>query len=176
VSGGTRLIANLRVLALLDVALERRSLPSTGVTRFPRYYEPLRHPKRPSLSLTGVRLAPKGHRWGFPCCERSPVRTCRRQYPGGRRERFFARWLFPSRRPSPSLRRVGSSLSFSGPAQRSRVLRPARSRSPRGALSIEGFGAFVTSRAASITTGRSESCRVGLSPTEDRRLCTAHAM
>ena len=38
------------------VCLELRSLPSTRVTRFPRYYEPLRHPKAPGLSLTGVQL------------------------------------------------------------------------------------------------------------------------
>ena len=38
------------------VCLELRSLPSAGVTRFLRYYEPLRHPRAPSLSLTGVRL------------------------------------------------------------------------------------------------------------------------
>ena len=36
--------------------LELRSLPSAGVTRFPRYYEPLRHPRAPGLSLAGVRL------------------------------------------------------------------------------------------------------------------------
>ena len=42
--------------AMFCVCLELRSLPSTGVTRFPRYYEPLRHPKAPGLSLTGVRL------------------------------------------------------------------------------------------------------------------------
>jgi hypothetical protein len=30
---------------------ELRPLPSTGVTRLPRYYEPLRHPKAPGLSL-----------------------------------------------------------------------------------------------------------------------------
>jgi len=41
-------------------------------------------------------------------------------------------------------------------------------------LSIEGFGDFVTSTAAPIATGWSESCRVGLPPTEDRRLVTAH--
>ncbi len=29
---------------------------SAGVSRFPRYYEPLRHPRAPGLSLTGVRL------------------------------------------------------------------------------------------------------------------------
>src|SRR5258706_496891 len=40
------------------VCLELRSLPSTGVTRLPRYYEPLRHPRAPSLSLTGFRLVP----------------------------------------------------------------------------------------------------------------------
>src|ERR1700694_5849780 len=35
--------------------LELRSLPSTGITRLQRYYEPLRHPRAPSLSLTGFR-------------------------------------------------------------------------------------------------------------------------
>src|SRR3979411_1133734 len=34
------------------VCLELRSLPSTGVTRLPRYYEPLRHPRAPSLSVS----------------------------------------------------------------------------------------------------------------------------
>src|SRR5271168_763368 len=42
--------------ATFCVCLELRSLPSAGVTRFPRYYEPLRHPTAPGLSLTGVRL------------------------------------------------------------------------------------------------------------------------
>jgi hypothetical protein len=40
-----------------DAGLELRPLPSTGITRLHRYYEPLRHPKRPSLSLAGVQLA-----------------------------------------------------------------------------------------------------------------------
>ena len=34
------------------VCLELRSLPSAGVTRFLRYYEPLRHPRAPSLYVT----------------------------------------------------------------------------------------------------------------------------
>src|SRR6266404_5768659 len=38
------------------VCLELRSLPSTGITQLQRYYEPLRHPKAPSLSLAGFRL------------------------------------------------------------------------------------------------------------------------
>src|SRR5260370_26444976 len=40
------------------VCLELRSLPSTGITRLQRYYEPLRHPKAPGLSLTGVKSLP----------------------------------------------------------------------------------------------------------------------
>ena len=35
---------------------EVRSLPSTGVTPLQRYYGPVRLPRRPGLSLTGVRL------------------------------------------------------------------------------------------------------------------------
>src|SRR5258708_11655994 len=48
------------------VYLELRSLPSTGVTRLPRYYEPLRHPRAPSLSLTGFRLVIADHALGLP--------------------------------------------------------------------------------------------------------------
>src|SRR5271163_2234269 len=43
-------------IATSCVCLELRSLPSPGVTRLPRYYEPLRHPRAPGLSLTGLRL------------------------------------------------------------------------------------------------------------------------
>ena len=42
--------------ATFCICLELRSLPSTRVTWFLRYYEPLRHPRAPGLSLTGVRL------------------------------------------------------------------------------------------------------------------------
>src|SRR5450432_3574877 len=69
-------VGNMATLPTLDHfrdAPEVRPLPSTGVTRLPRYYEPLRHPTRPGLSLTGVRLAvTRRHRWGFPCCSSFP--------------------------------------------------------------------------------------------------------
>ena len=59
--------------ALSDVGLELRPLPSTGVDRLHRYYEPVRHPGRPGLSLAGVRLGvTRSRRWGFPCCLGSP--------------------------------------------------------------------------------------------------------
>ncbi len=45
-----------RLSATSCVGLELRPLASTGITRLRRYYGPLRYPKRPSLSLTGVWL------------------------------------------------------------------------------------------------------------------------
>ncbi len=49
------------------MGLERRPLPSAGVTRPLRYYEPHRHPRCPGLSLTGVLLrVTRPHRLGFP--------------------------------------------------------------------------------------------------------------
>ena len=53
--------------------LELRPLPSTGVTRLPRYYEPVRHPRRPGLSLAGVRLGSRSPPLGFPLLQQLPV-------------------------------------------------------------------------------------------------------
>ena len=65
------------------VSFQLRPLPSTGITRLPRYYGPLRHPIRPGLALTSCQLIPScDHRWGFPCCVWSPMSACRRHYPG----------------------------------------------------------------------------------------------
>src|SRR5947207_4548213 len=64
------------------VCLELRSLPSTGVTRLPRYYEPFRHPRAPSLSLTGVRLVIADHALGLPVLRALSLCTCCRHYPG----------------------------------------------------------------------------------------------
>jgi hypothetical protein len=59
--------------SLPPMGLERRPLPSTGVTRRPRYYEPHRHPGRPGLSLTGVRLrVTRPRRSGLPVLLRFP--------------------------------------------------------------------------------------------------------
>ena len=49
-------MATLPTLDRFGGAPEVRLLPSTGVTRFHRYYGPVRHPTRPGLSLAGVRL------------------------------------------------------------------------------------------------------------------------
>ena len=70
-----------RSLTACCVCLELRPLPSTGITRLLRYYEPLRHPSAPSLSLTGVRLIPD-HASGFPVLRALSLCTCCRHYPG----------------------------------------------------------------------------------------------
>ncbi len=41
-------------------------------------------------------------------------------------------------------------------------------------LYTEGFSHFVTSMTAPVASGRSDRCRVGLAPTEERRISTAH--
>ena len=45
VSGVNRLAPISRLSSPSALGLELRPLPSTGVTRRPRYYEPLRHPR-----------------------------------------------------------------------------------------------------------------------------------
>ena len=121
---------NLLSLATCCVGLELRLLPSTGVTRLQQYYEPLRHPVAPSLSLAGVRLAGAPSRAiGFPVLHRSSscmhaVATIPAESLGA----HFAR--FPSDGSLPrKIDGSASALRFSRPAQRSLALRPAYSSS-----------------------------------------------
>ena len=79
-----------RSLTASCVCLELRPLPSPGVTRLHRYYEPLRHPTAPSLSLAGVWLIIPDHALGLPVLRALSLCTCCRHYPGaaaGRRPR-----------------------------------------------------------------------------------------
>jgi len=109
------------------VCLELRSLPSTGVTRLPRYYEPLRHPRAPSLSLTGLRLVIADHALGFPCFVRFPCVHAAAITPA-QRLNVSLRSFHPDVSVFPD-RVVGSTraLSFSRIARRSLALRPAHS-------------------------------------------------
>ena len=105
-----------------------RPLPSADVTRLPRYYEPVRHPTRPGLSLAGVRLVIEATAGVsrvpcFSCCLRAvaitpvgPLGACIVRYPSG----FgLPRYSGGSAPTSP----------VSRPAQRSLTLRPTNSRS-----------------------------------------------
>jgi hypothetical protein len=113
------------------VCPELRSLPSTSVTRLQRYYEPLRHPRAPGLSLTGFRLVfalatpgasrvayaflvymlsplPRRSGWAYPCS------------------------FIPAVSAFPDMAvRSACALSFSRLARRSLALRPAHSRCHR---------------------------------------------
>src|SRR5580704_12559568 len=71
-----------RSLTACCVCLELRPLPSTGITRLPRYCEPLRHPSAPGLSLAGVRLIIPDHASGLPVLRALSLCTCCRHYPG----------------------------------------------------------------------------------------------
>src|ERR1700688_427799 len=156
------------------VCLELRSLPSTGVTRLQRYYEPLRHPKAPGLSLTGFRLVLADHALGLPVLRALSLCTCCRHYPGAASGRT-ASLTSPSRISLPRKgRRVGLRIVlFEACSAFTRVTACTLAPSPiRDALS-EGFSHFVTSIAAPVASGWSV-CRVGLAPTGKRRLVTAH--
>lgn len=99
-----------------DVGLELRPLPSAGVTRLRRYYGPVRHPRRPGLSLADFRSgADDSHRLGLPVLRRlSSCPHASATTPVGSL-RFDRSWdglfhPFPSplrRRPSPAAGRVG---------------------------------------------------------------------
>jgi hypothetical protein len=111
------------------VRLQLRPLPSTGVTRLRRYYEPLRHPIRPGLSLTSCQLIRTAITAGTsrvaygPLCLHAVANT-----PAGLMEfvRSYDSTIFGLPR-----NRGGSApaLRFSRPAPRLLTLRPARSPS-----------------------------------------------
>src|SRR5882724_10085641 len=158
------------------VCLELRSLPSTGVTRLPRYYEPLRHPRAPSLSLTGFRLVIADHALGLPVFRALSLCTCCRHYPGAAAGRT-ASLISPSRVSLPRKgRRVGLRIVlFEACSAFTRVAACTLALSPIRDTHSEGFSHFVTSIAAPVASGWSGR-RVGLAPTGKRRLVTAHTL
>jgi hypothetical protein len=121
-----------RSLTTYCVCLELRSLPSPGITRLQRYYEPLRHPRAPGLSLTGVRLVIADHALGLPVLRTLSLCACCRHYPDAATGRIASLTLHPAVSAFPDMA-VGSAcaLSFSRLARRSLALRPAHSRCHR---------------------------------------------
>ena len=100
-----------RSLTTSCVCLELRSLPSTGVTRFQRYCEPLRHPTAPDLSLAGIRLVIPDHALRLPVLRTLSLCTCCRHYPGAATGRLF-RSFHPAVSAFPE-RVVGSACASS---------------------------------------------------------------
>ena len=131
-SGGDRLTVNLLAFFPFRPSPELRSLSSPGITRVHRYYEPLRHPSMPDLSLTGVRLG-FTHMRGFPCCLHYPLAYMPSPLP-----RLTGAALRSSHHTSGGLpcRNVRSAQQhrFSRPAQCLLPLGPIRSLIPQGNL------------------------------------------
>src|SRR5438309_3317030 len=111
------------------VSFQLRPLPSTGVTRFHQYSEPLRHPIRPSPSLTSCQLIAIAITAGVsrvasgPLCLHAVANT-----PASLAE--SVRSYYSVSIGLPSIRGGSAPASpVSGPAQRSLTLRPTRSPS-----------------------------------------------
>src|SRR6201997_2501551 len=163
-----------RSLATCCICLELRPLPSPGITRLQRYYEPLRHPSAPSLSLTGVRLIIPDHALGFPVLRALSLCTCCRHYPGA-----AAGCLPRSSHPAVSAfpdSTVGSACtsSFSRFARRSLTLRPAHSRGHQFVTAIRGLQTFRHLHACPGCFRLERIAGWALHPLEKRRLVTAH--
>ncbi len=150
---------------LLALTSELRSLPSTGVTRLHRYYEPLRHPIRPGLSLAGVRLSSRDSPHGASrVASVLRVQACHRFYPGGI-VGICRSWLglFQPVARCPTTAAFPRCLmgrlprtTFRGLDSVHITLRPACSPHRQAACCLEGFDGFVTSTAAPIATGWSD--------------------
>jgi hypothetical protein len=163
-----------------DADLEPRPLPSTGITRLRRYYGPLRHPKRPGLSLAGVRLrGTPPHRMGFPCCVRSPctgMLSSIPRWPAGSDRSWDGLFQpFPCSPAATAFPKQGlgrrTHWTFRGLLNvHLRYGLPARCIAKRY-ICLEGSDGFVSSprRFDSYRLERT-SCRVGVTPTEDQHL------
>jgi hypothetical protein len=164
-----------RSITTYCVCPELRPLPSTGITRLQRYYEPLRHPSAPGLALAGFQLvvAPTTP-WGFPCCVRFPCVHAVATTPAQRLGALVCSFI-PAVSAFPE-RVVGSAcaLSFSRIAQRSLALRPAHSRCHLIVTRIPKASASSLPPWLLRLLPAGAFCRVGFTPTGKRRLLTAH--
>ena len=116
------------------------------------------------------------HRRGFPCCGRFPFTHMPTPIPR-RNRRVLVVVRFPCDGGLPQIDGgSASAIAFRGLLSVHYTFRPVCSPGrPRRPSTPKYFSGFVTSSAAPIATGRNDSCRVGFSPTENRRLCTAYA-
>jgi len=96
-------------------------------------------PRRPGLSLAGVRLGtPSSHRWGFPCCLSIPLPHMPSPVPRRDWSSRVARCSTSSGLPHRS-RGSAPALRVSRFARRSLTLRPAGSLTPRGSRFLKCF-------------------------------------
>src|SRR4029077_14890959 len=135
-----------------DADLEPRPLPSAEITRLRRYYGPLRHPRRPGLSLTScqlilIRITAGASRVasGLLCVHAIAIT------PAGPTELVRSSLSIVNGLPCETVRSAPA-IIVSGPAQRLLTLWPARSPRRLTPLSIESADRLVSSAAASHAT------------------------
>jgi hypothetical protein len=147
----------------------------------PRYYEPLRHPKRPGLALTGLRLSTRDSPLGASrVASDLRVQACRRQYLGGtpgawRIVRGYPLCL-PGRRPSPYSNWVGSRIGlFRGlHGVHCRCSLSARRAARGGPLSRRPRRFRYLHRRSDSYRRERPVVRAGIAPAGDPGLGTAH--
>jgi len=159
-------LPNLLSFPTSCVCLELRPLPSTGITRLPRYYGPLRHPNASGLSLAGVRLvipAPRKRASRVACVSLVYMLSPLPRHSNGGTTLL----IHPSCINLPRYGcRVGlCNVLFEACSAFTHVTACTLALSPNFATRFTGgFNHFVASIVAPVASGWS-GCRVGLSPT-----------
>ena len=173
--GVTGLIVNPSAFVASCVSFQLRPLPSTGITRFHQYCEPLRHPRRPGLALASCQLIPTVISAGasrvasVPLCLHAVATT-----PAGPMETCLL-VHFHRHRPSPKFRRVGPCIAFFEACTAFTSLRPARLPSClSNPLHRRLQQLRCLDRCSDCYRVERTSSRVGFSPTVDQHLFTAH--
>jgi hypothetical protein len=151
-------------------APEVRPLPSTGITRFPRYYEPLRLPARPDASLTSRRLVLRPPDRVSRVASPTPL-PCAIAITPAEYEDHDVRLSSIGGLPRPgggsasATSVFGACVTFNGCGNKpdpQPVLWPIGSLSrPRRPVDIEGSRRFVASPTTSTASGWNVSCRRG---------------
>jgi hypothetical protein len=158
--GVCRLSANHLHLAIFESTPEVRVLPSTGITRLQRSYDPVRLPPMPlpRSNVQAAALTPNGS----PPITRTTFPTCRAHYPGGS-SGCSCRLLSPLTRPSPSSRRVGVRIvTFEACSGFTHVTARRIAQPPRGDLCHEAPARAVTRTSRSSATGSIDNSPGGI--------------
>jgi len=166
---------NLHSFPTCCVDLELRPLPSIGITRFPRYYEPLRHPVAPSLSLTGVRLIARTITpQGFPCCVCLPLPYMPSPLPRRNHRLLFVRFTCDSGLPRTNGGSASASI-FSRPARCSHYITACMfAKSLKEPSTPEASDASLPPRLLQLLPAGTKVAGRDSHPLKKQRLATAH--
>ena len=146
---------------------EVRVLPSPGITRLPRYCDPLRVPAEPPSLARAWELTCA--RTGVPPIAQTTCPACRAHYPGGP-EPVPASVTSRSVRPSPFLRRVGvHDFTFEACSGFTHVTAGRVARPPMVAFVTRLRLGPLPAQAACQLPDLPTTIWVGLAPTSDLR-------